>query len=55
MVGSALRTSLSSGLILSLSKDEAVARAEHASSFDKLRMRRMQAAVQPSRFEAEAA
>ena len=36
--------SLSFGLILSLSKDEAAARAVDASSFDKLRMRRMQAA-----------
>ena len=55
MVGSALGATSTFGLILSLSKDEAAARPVDASSFDKLRMRRMQAAVRPNRFEAEVA
>ena len=36
-------THLKFGLILSLSKDEAAVRPVNASSFDKLRMRRMPA------------
>ncbi len=55
MAGSAPGASSAFGLILSLSKDEAAARPVNASSFDKLRMRRVQAAMQPSRFEAETA
>ncbi len=55
MVGSALGATSTSGLILSLSKDEAAACPVDASSFDKLRMRRMQAVVRPNRFEAEVA
>ncbi len=40
--------SVSFGLILSLSKDEAVARPVDASSFDKLRVRRRQAELMAS-------